>query len=419
MRTRGSGLLVCAIVLAATQAGWAAPGKLFAPPGRLVPVGPNPSALACRDLNDDGFADIVCADRGELADPREERPANDEVSLLISDGKMNFTRQTPPLKTGFAPWAVAVANVDGLKWPDVIVVNFLDVRHRDVCVFLNQKNEGLFEPVTFKIADETLEYFRQKDGENIPVFTKPGLTSLVVQDFNGDGLRDLLAAAWCSDVIVLMHGHQEQYFSNPQMLAAPGAPRDLRTGDFNRDGNTDFAAAYYATGEIGLWRGNGRGGFEESQRFPTRGALPTAVRVADMNMDGFDDILVSHSHTEDSIVIFYGDDGMTYSLSQEILLGSDRAVLEHEIRDLVVDDLNGDGRPDIAAACFASSRVTVLVNNSKDSKAPQSFAREDHPLKEGRPRALETADFDNDGKKDLAVALWDVNAVGVMRNAAK
>ena len=111
MRTRGSGLLVCAIVLAATQAGWAAPGKLFAPPGRLVPVGPNPSALACRDLNDDGFADIVCADRGELADPREERPANDEVSLLISDGKMNFTRQTPPLKTGFAPWAVAVARV--------------------------------------------------------------------------------------------------------------------------------------------------------------------------------------------------------------------------------------------------------------------------------------------------------------------
>jgi hypothetical protein len=411
-------LLLAAAALAAPSS-LAAPNKTFAVPGKLFPVGPNPNAIACRDLNDDGFADIVTADRGVLTDPREERPANDELSVLLGDAKMNFTRQTPSLKTGFGPYAVVIANVDGLKWPDIVVANFHEVRHRDLTVFLNLHTEGIFKPVEIRIPEETLGYGRQKDGEGVPLYTKPGLSAVAVQDVNGDGLRDLLATSWSSDVIVFMEGDKDAVFANPRTFSAPGAPRDLRLGDLNGDGKTDMAVAYYATAEVGVWFGDEKGGFTEHTRFPTRGNLPTTVRIADMNCDGLPDIIVSHCHTEDSIVIFYNDPAGTWACSQEICLGKDRGVLEHEIRDIVVDDFNGDRRPDIAAACHASGEVAVLLNTSRGPELPQSFARETHSFAEGKPRALDVADFDNDGKNDLAVALWDANAVGVMRNLTK
>ncbi|NLF57125.1 MAG: hypothetical protein GX580_05765, partial [Candidatus Hydrogenedens sp.] len=90
----GSCTVILITVLASVPA-WPAPAKTFAMPGRLISVGPNPCAVSCRDLNDDGLVDIVTADRGLLADPRDERPANDELSVLIADKPMSFTRLTP------------------------------------------------------------------------------------------------------------------------------------------------------------------------------------------------------------------------------------------------------------------------------------------------------------------------------------
>jgi len=98
------------------------------------------------------------------------------------------------------------------------------------------------------------------------------------------------------------------------------------------------------------------------------------------------------------------------------MLGKDRDVLEHEIRDIAVTDLNGDGRPDIAAACYASASVVVLFNVSTDAAPQQQFRNETYTFKEGHPRALAVADFDNDTRPDIAVALWETNSVGLMRN---
>ncbi len=397
----------------------AAPNKTFAMPARLFPVGPNPNAIACKDLNDDGNMDIVTADRGLLADPREERPANDELSVLLGDAKGGFARQTPSLKTGFGPYAVVIANVDGLKWPDIVVANFHEVRHRDVTAFLNLHTENIFKPVEIRMPEESLGYARQKDGEGVPLYTKPGLTSIAVQDVNGDGLRDLLAAAWSSDAIIFMAGDKDAIFANPRIFSAPGAPRDLRLGDLNGDGKTDMAVVYYATAEVGVWYGDGSGNFVEHTRFTSRGKMPTTVRIADMNGDGLPDIIVSHCHTEDSIVIFYNDAAGAWACSQEICLGKDRNVLEHEIRDIVVEDFNGDKRPDIAAACYASGEVAVLLNTSRGPELPQTFARETYSFPKGKPRALEAAEFSGDGRLDLAVALWDVDAVGIMKNLTK
>lgn len=399
---------ICAVVPVVAQA------QTFEKRGRLLPVGHNPSAIAARDLTENGLPDIVTADRGVLEDPLEERPANDELSLLLAQGDLAYVKHHPSLKTDFGPYALAIANIDALRWPDIIAVSFHATRDQDVHLFLNLRQDNVFKPVSFRVPDEGLPYLRHRDSEGNPLFRTPGLTAVVVHDFNGDGLRDLACTAWSSDRIVIFPGDASEHFGPPAFVAAEGAPCDLALIDFNGDRRMDLAVAMQATNEIALFKGDGAGGFTEHTRFPSRGRLPNRVRAADVNGDGQMDLVVSHRFTDDNVVIFYGESGGGFSVSQEVLLGDRRDAVEHEIRDLVAEDLTGNGRADIAAACFASGEVRVYVNNSADNGKVQSFRREIHKFDGGRPRALCVADLNNDGKKDLTVALWDADAVGML-----
>ena len=240
--------------------------RTFGMPSRYYQVGPNPNAIAVADLTDNGLPDIVTVDRGALHNPREERPANDEISLLLAELPLDYVRRHPSLKTGFAPYDVALANVDGLKWPDIITVNFHTARHRDISVFLNFKDDGIFKPVVFEIPSNLLSYHRHYDAESMPMYTTPGLTAVAIRDLNQDGLRDLIATAWSSDVIVFMPGHEEKIFDTPRLMPAPGGPRAFALTDLDEDGLPDLAVAMYATAEIAVFKGDGTGNFVEYDR---------------------------------------------------------------------------------------------------------------------------------------------------------
>jgi VCBS repeat protein len=416
--------LVCALVVVTLQALLSpciAEADTFKQYKKWFPVGPNPSALVAPDLNGDGIPEIVTTDIGRLMDPRDERPANEEVSVLSAEEVLKYVKQVP-LRTGFGPYCIAVANIDALPAPDLVVGCFHAVGRRNVTKHMTLfRNIGdmLFEPLHFSVPTDFLPYTQKRDGEGKPIFTTPAITSLVVRDFNQDGYRDVVATGWASDVLVFFPGHPERYFEGPRFVKAPGGPRDVQAADLDDDGHTDLVTTMYNTGEVALWKGDGAGGFAEVDRFKSRGSLPHKVRVGDINGDGVKDIIVSHCHAHDSVVIFYGDGEFGFSCSQEILLGETRTALEHEIRDILVEDLNGDTRTDIAVACSASSRVFLLMNVSEDDSLRTTFSRERYVFKDDKekapkPRALCTADFNGDGQVDVGVALWDANAVALL-----
>lgn len=386
--------------------------QLFRKVGRFS-VGPNPSAVVAVDLNDDTYPEIITADTGELADLREERPANDALSYLIARKPLQYEAQ-PEIKAGFAPYCVQAANIDGLKALDLIVGSFHATRNRDITVFRNVNNQLI--PSTLAVPDSMLGYARQYDGEGKEVFARPGITSLVVHDFNRDNYRDILATGWSSDVLIFfpgLTGEDDRYFGDPTLTPAPGGPREVQIHDFDGDGHMDVVAIMYNAAKLMFWRGDGKGGFARAAEMPTRGVMPHRVRVADINGDGIADLVVSHCHTEDAIVIYYGDGNFSFSVSHEIHLGKDRGALEQEIRDLVVTDLSGNGRPDIAAACSLAKRVVVLLNQGGDQKYKVPFAQESYTF-DGNPRALAAADLDQNGSMDLCVALWGVNRVELL-----
>ncbi len=394
--------VLCLVLLA-----WSASADSFKKHPQAIPVGPEPEDIVAADMNGDGLPEIFTADRGEMYEPREERPANNELSYLKAEGDLTYSRQTLP--TGFGPYCIAVANMDALPAPDLVVGNFHAAKSRHISLFRNVEDNLLASQ--FELATDTLSYARMRDFDGKPVYTLPGITALIVKDVDGDGYRDVLATGWSCDVLIFVPGVYESYLGEPRYIPAYGGPRDLAAADFDGDKHTDLVTTMYCTNEVALWKGDGTGAFEEAGRFPSRGALPHKVAVADMNRDGEEDLVVSHCHADDSIVIFFGDGGFQFSLSQEILLGKERAKVEHEVRDLVVADFDNDRRMDIAVACYASQSVIVLMNKSKKGQTPLTFDKETYTFKNGSPRALCTADFDKDDNQDIGIALWNTDAV--------
>jgi len=366
-------------------------------------IGPNPTSILAVDLNDDGFLEILTTDAGRLFDPREEVPAQNQVSILKGAKGLAF-QALPQLRTGFAPYGIVAANMDALKAPDLLVGNFLASRNRDLSLFRNV-GDDIFETYHFSVSDEELDYLRIRDGDSQPLYTRPGITSVIVDDFDGDGYRDAVATGWSSDQLILFPGVDEGYLGTAQLFSARGGPRDIEVADFDGDRRPDLAVTMYSANEIALWKNDRDEGFIEVERFPSRGHLPQKIEVADMNGDAKPDLIVSHRHADDSVVIFYGEGEFKFGLSQELRFGESRGAVEYEIVDLVAADLNDDKRPDLVVVCRAMKTVIVLLSTSKTGVVPLTFKEERYVFEDGEPAAACVGDFDRDGQVDIAVAL--------------
>lgn len=79
--------------------------------------------------------------------------------------------------------------------------------------------------------------------------------------------------------------------------------------------------------------------------------------------------------------------------------------------DLVVGDFNGDGIPDLAAPDSATGVVAVFLGKGDGTFQPAKFASTGTG---SMPLALAAADFNADGKLDLAVALGNQGAVAIL-----
>ncbi len=385
--------------------------------GRTYVVGSRPVSLVLADLTGDGRPEIITANRGHLTDPNEEVPANDEASVLVAGDDLEYTHGAQ-LETGFAPYDIEAVNVDGQRALDLVIVNFMSRRGRDLSMFRNL-GDRRFEPLHFEVPTESLTYHRHQYSDDTPLFTLPGLTSVAVARLDGDEFRDAVATGWTSDVLVYFRGIGETYFDTPTFLDSPGGPRDVQIADLNKDGHLDLVTVQYSSGEVAIWLGDGDGGFEETKRFMSGGALPNKIQVSDLDRNGWLDLVVSHRYTEDNVVIWFGDEDLRFDHLLKLEAGTDRDVLEHDIRDIALGDFDGNGWTDIAAACPVSRQCIIWLQEKRAGAGP-AFRQEVHTWKEteGEPYALAAHDVDGDGDMDLGVAMWRTNAVQFLLSTA-
>src|ERR1051325_5396708 len=137
------------------------------------------------------------------------------------------------------------------------------------------------------------------------------------------------------------------------------------------------------------------------------GSLPHMVLIADVNRDGFKDILVANLNNKLSVFLGDGKGGFVPARGTPFAAGPSP-------NDLAIGDFNGDHNLDVAIANHGEKKlVSVLLGDGKGgfsfaAGSPFSVPSDPHP------HGIAAAEFDGDGKLDLAIDSWGENNVLVM-----
>lgn len=244
-------------------------------------------------------------------------------------------------------------------------------------------------------------FFQVTSPVTTPTFTLSTVTAgsspqrTIAADFNHDGIMDMAAVDGPNNEIIVMLGNGDGTFDSPVPYPAQSNPSGLIAADFNGDGNLDIVSANYNNNTIFVLLGNGDGTFHAPIDFGTStGGGPWDLAVGDFNGDGRLDLAVVNN-TGNSISVFLGNGDGSFQARRDVPTNSNPG-------QMTVGDFNGDGILDMAVANFGGftgNTVSVFLGNGNGTFKPKvDYATNLAPL------SVVTADFNGDGKLDLAVA---------------
>ncbi|GJL59280.1 MAG: hypothetical protein NPIRA03_21370 [Nitrospirales bacterium] len=177
------------------------------------------------------------------------------------------------------------------------------------------------------------------------------------------------------------------------------APQAITTGDFNGDGLSDIATVNGTSDDVSVLLGNGNGTFRSAVSFGV-GKIPLAVVAADMDRDGLLDLVLALSGADQVVVLKGQGTGLFKKLvSQEAGKGT---------TFLAVRDVNGDGWSDVVVVnsgrfgYYPPFDLAVLLNDGQGGLlAPVAYEQDG---RDGMfPTGVLVEDLTGDGKPDLAV----------------
>ncbi|MCU0374407.1 MAG: FG-GAP-like repeat-containing protein, partial [Chitinophagaceae bacterium] len=162
----------------------------------------------------------------------------------------------------------------------------------------------------------------------------------------------------------------------------------LAVGNFNGDAHQDIVTIS-TTNLMSIRLGDRAGNFTAAGTSAVQ-ADSRQIKVADINNDGHEDVLVANLGSN-TVSVRLGDGAGN-------LLGTNNISVGTQPHDLVLADFNTDGHLDIATANFGSNNVSIRLGNSTGA-----FTNGNTFNAGTQPTNIITGDFNKDGNTDLAV----------------
>ena len=353
-------------------------------------VGSSPIGIAAGDLNGDGHPDLAVTNNGSGS-------GGNSVSILLGIGNGQFQPATS-FPVAAAPVGLAIADLNHDKKLDLAVTNS---GTDQVSTILGNGNGTFRTPATFTV----------RSGVKPPSGYFPVYVS--VDDFNADGNPDLVVANQFSSTATVLLGNGKGAVGKPANFLVGATPLAVLTGDFNRDGRRDFITSNQAGGTVSLYLGRGNGGFVTESSFPSQ-ARADQIAVADFNHDGIADLAMADGglgFNGNTMSVFLGKGNGTFAAESILSTGQDP-------NGITAADFDGDGNLDLAISdgfeIFGSKGLMIFLGNGDGTFVSG-------PTLSGlsAPKSSVAADFNQDGKMDLAVCTGDEHGATLLLGDGK
>ncbi|MFL6254523.1 MAG: FG-GAP-like repeat-containing protein, partial [Pyrinomonadaceae bacterium] len=292
---------------------------------------------------------------------------------------------------------------------------------------------------------------------------------MTIADFNGDARPDIAMWSYVTPYIRIHYNNGAGGFGQTATNIQIGSnvaprPRGAIAADVNRDGKNDLVVSTPDTNNIRILLGDGAGGFSAATPVPTgtNNSQYEMLELADVNADGKLDLLLGNGFTPRKIAVRLGDgaggfgadivspittypsniltgdfdgdakldlvypgticDGLGTNCSGSIfvLAGDGAGHFTEKSRldnanafSLAVADFNNDGKLDLVQMQTSGTPLVRLGNGVGGFVSPPPPPAGDAPEAQAQSNStggFATADFDKDGRPDLAVASYDFGA---------
>lgn len=337
-------------------------------------LGDNPNRGIAADFNGDGKPDIAIG----IVLTRN-------VAVLINNGNGTFANPVN-YPVDFNPESCAAADYNGDGKLDLAVGNFLGgPTSLGTMSILIGNGDGTFQAA---VTTAVLNPFH-----------------ILAADLNADGKQDLVTTGF-PDKVSVQIGNGNGTFQSPVTYTVGPGPRTLGIADFNSDNKLDVAVTNSGDSTVvSLLIGNGDGTLQAAVPINI-GMRPQGMAVGDLNGDNKPDLVVAAA-TDNAVVVLICNGNGTFQGPVPYPTGGNEAL------DVSLADFNGDAKLDVVAVHALAPHSYAILRGVGDG----TLQAADVKLARINSFSPFTADFDVDGKPDLAIVNNALDLVDVFLNS--